>query len=84
MTPIFFEHNTADMVSPIDLILIKGKVLDDPDKQMVFIDACEYNSKDSKKYDLNPKNKDFYQRKLYCPNPPYLDFKKILLEKLNI
>ena len=84
LIPIFFEHKIADMVSTIDLILIKGKILDDPDKQMVFIDACEYNPKDSKKYVLNPKNKNFYQNKLYCPNPPYLDFKKILLDKFNI
>ncbi len=83
LIPIFFEHKIADMVSTIDLILIKGKVLDVPNKQVVFIDACEYDEKDPKKYDLDPKKKDFYKKKLYCPNPPYLNFEKILLDKLS-
>ena len=83
LIPIFFEHKIADMISTIDLILIKGQVLDDPEKRLVFINSCEYNPKDPKKYDLNPKSKDFNMKKLYCPNPPYLDFIKILKNKIN-
>lgn len=82
LIPIFFEHKIADMVSTIDLILIKGQILDNPEKRIIFIDACEYKKNNQSKQDLNPQQKDFNKLKLYCPNPPYLDFKKILLSKL--
>ena len=62
----------------IDLILIKGQVLDNPKKRLVFIDACVYNSADPEKYDLNPAQEDFNHMKVYCPNPPYLAWEKIL------
>jgi hypothetical protein len=61
----------------------KGQVLDNPGKWLVFIDSCEYNSKDPKKYDLNPSQKNFNMKKLYCPNPPYLDFIQIIKQKLK-
>ncbi len=83
LIPIFFEHKIADSLSTIDLILIKGQVLDNPKKKLVFIDSCEYNKKDPNKRELNPESKDFIYKKLYCPNPPYLDFKKLLLNSLK-
>jgi hypothetical protein len=78
LTPVFFQHKIADMISTIDLILIKGQVLDDPAKKLVFIKECIYDKNDKNKYDLNPKDPGFIQKKLYCPNPPYLEFIKYL------
>ena len=83
LIPIFFEHKIADLVSTIDLILIKGQVLDNPKKRLVFINSCMYNMKDPNKRELNPKLKDYNYKKLYCPNPPYLNFKKILFSTLK-
>lgn len=83
LIPIFFEHKIADMLSTIDLILIKGQVLDDPEKRLIFIDSCIYDKNDPDKYDLNPTFSNFNQKKLYCPVPPYLKFKKILTKKLT-
>lgn len=77
LIPIFFEYKIADMVSTIDLILIKGQVLDS-DKRQIFIDACLFNKNDPRKYDLNPESKHFNTKKLYCPYPPYLEFEKII------
>ena len=82
LIPIFFEHKIADGVSTIDLILIKGQVLDDPKKRHIFVNACEYNNNPKKK-DLDPSQQNFNFKKLYCPQPPYIDFKKIILEKLK-
>ena len=78
LIPIFFDNKIADSISTIDLILIKGQVLDDPKKRYVFIDACIYNSD---KEEFNPKSTDglkFNEKKLYCPKPPYLDFPELL------
>jgi len=82
LIPIFFEHKIADMLSTIDLILIKGQVLDDPSKKLVFIDSCQYDKNNPDKYDLNPAFANFNQKKLYCPTPPYWKFEKILKKKL--
>ena len=78
LIPIFFEHKIADMVSTIDLILIKGQVLDNPEKKYVFIDSCIYNKNNPEKYDLDPNQPYFINKKLYCPIPPYLKFEEIL------
>lgn len=78
LTPIYFQHKIADMVSTIDLILIKGQVLDHPTKKLVFIDECIYDKNDPDKMDLDPKQDHFLHNKLYCPVPPYLNFAKHL------
>jgi hypothetical protein len=81
LIPIFFEYKIADMVSTIDLILIKGQVLDS-EKRQIFIDACVYDKKDPRKQDLNPESKYFNTKKLYCPYPPYLEFEKIISKQI--
>jgi len=78
LIPIFFDHKIADSVSTIDLILIKGQVLDNPKKRCIFIDSCLYNKNDTEKQSLNPNEKNFNQKKVYCPIPPYLHFYKYL------
>ena len=78
MIPIFFGHKIADSASTIELILIKGQILDDIKKKYVFIDSCKYDKSDPNKIDLNPANKSFIQKKVYCPIPPYVHFKKYL------
>jgi len=78
LIPIFFDHKIADAVSTIDLILIKGQVLDNPKKRCIFIDSCLYDKNNPKKRLLNPDEKNFNQKKVYCPIPPYLDFDKYL------
>ena len=78
LIPIFFEHKIADMISTIDLILIKGQVLDNPDKRLVFIDACEYSKKNKFNPDFNPSQKELNYKKIYCPDPPYLFFQNII------
>ncbi len=83
LTPIFFEHKIADMISTIDLMLIKGQVLDNPEKKLVFVGACMYDKNNVEKHDLNPKIEGFIHNKIYCPNPPYIYFEKLLKEKLN-
>ena len=52
------------MQSTIDLILIKGQVLDNPELRLIFIDACEY--------------KNYNMKKINCSMNPYMNFKKIL------
>jgi hypothetical protein len=37
LIPIFFDHKIADADSTIDLILIKGQVLDNPKKYMYLL-----------------------------------------------
>jgi hypothetical protein len=76
LIPIYFEHKIADDISTIAIILIKGKVLDDKNKRVVFIKACEYDSKDIYKKDLDPKEPLY--KKVYCPVPPYMKFRKLL------
>jgi len=83
LIPVFFEHKIADMISTFDLILIKGQVLDDPDKKQVFINSCIYDKNNPLKQEFNPRSKNFIEKKLYCPRPPYLDFPKILRNKLK-
>lgn len=80
LTPLFFEHKIADMLSTIDLILIKGQVLDNPKKRQVFIDECVYDKNNPDKYDMNPNQESFNFKKIYCPSlPPYLEFQKYLI-----
>ncbi len=79
LVPIFFQHKIADFVSTIDLILIKGQVLDDPTKKFVFIKECIYDKNNPDKKDYDPKQEYFIQKKIYCPIPPYLEFKKYLM-----
>jgi hypothetical protein len=83
LIPIFFEHKIADSMSTIDLILIKGQILDDPKKRFAFIDACTYDKNKPHRSQFNPEIPNFNERKLYCPQPPYINFKKNLLEKLK-
>lgn len=80
LIPIFFDHKIADYMSTIDLILIKGQVLDNPNLRLIFVEPCDrlYSHFD---FDLNNENSDLYNI-LYCPVPPYHSFKKILEEKL--
>ena len=83
LIPIFFEHKVADMISTIDLILIKGQVLDNPDKRFVFIDSCEYSKKTNFNKEYDPKQRNFNSKKIYCPEPPYLFFQNILKKYYN-
>jgi len=78
LVPIYFQHKIADSVSTIDMILIKGQVIDDPTKRMVFIKECQYDKNDVNKTYLNPDVPDFNKIKVYCPVPPYLNFYKYL------
>ena len=74
LIPIFFDHKIADSISTIELILIKGQVLDNKDKQLIFIDECDiYNNQDP----------NYIFSRLYCPVPPYHKFEKILKEQLK-
>jgi len=76
--PIFFSHKIADSLSTIELIIVKGQVIDNPKKRYVFIDVCEYKKNDPDRYDLNPSDPNYNNKKVYCPIPPYLHFQKIL------
>lgn len=81
LTPIFFAHKIADSISTIELILIKGQVLDNPKKRYVFIDNCIYKKNDPEKEVFNPKTINgvkFNNKKIYCPKPPYLYFSELL------
>jgi len=78
LIPIFFGHKIADSVSTIDLILIKGQILDNPKLKYVFIDECQYNKKNSTKQAFNPEEKGFIYKKIYCPIPPYVKFIQLL------
>lgn len=76
LIPIFFDHKIADSLSTVELILIKGQVLDNPKLRLIFVEPCD------KLYEnITLSEQDIY-RKLYCPIPPYHLFKKILEEKL--
>ena len=74
LIPIFFDHKIADGFSTVELILIKGQVLDNPNNKLIFVNPCD------KLYD-NLSEQDLYKT-LYCPIPPYQSFKKILEENL--
>ena len=80
LIPIFFAHKIADAVSTIELILIKGQVLDNPKKRYVFIESCIYDKNNPNKTHLNPNINFFNLNKIYCPQPPYLNFHKLLLD----
>ena len=70
LIPIFFDHKIADSLSTIELILIKGQVLDNPDLKLIFVKPCD------DLYDDLPK--EYLKKMLYCPVPPYHSFLKIL------
>jgi hypothetical protein len=74
LIPIFFDHKIADTLSTVELILIKGQVLDNNNLRLIFVEPCDKLYTDMPKQDLF--------RILYCPIPPYHSFKKILEEKL--
>ena len=74
LMPIFFDHKIADTLSTVELILIKGQMLDNADKRLIFIDACEELYNDMKKDDLG--------KILYCPIPPYHLFYGLLEKNL--
>lgn len=79
LIPLYFEHKIADELSTISLVLIKGQVLDDPNKRIIFINACKYDPLNPDKFDLNPDKPFYLQKKLYCPIPPYINFSKLML-----
>lgn len=81
LIPLFFEHKIADNLSTIDIILIKGQVLDDPKKRLVFIDNCKYIKENPDKEIYNPDVANFNYRKIYCPLAPYLYFEDIIYNK---
>jgi len=74
LLPIFFDHKIADTISTVELILIKGQVLDDSSKRLIFVEPCD-------KLYSNMENEYIYKI-LYCPIPPYQNFYKLLKEKL--
>lgn len=84
LIPIFFDHKISDALSTIELVLIKGQVLDDKTKRKVFIDACEYNKEKNPFYqNFDSSKSDFNYKKLYCPQPPYIFFENILKKNLK-
>ncbi len=74
LIPVFFDHKIADAISTIELILIKGQVLDNTDLRLIFVEPCD------KLYDKYPQNEILYET-LSCPKPPYQYFLDILKEK---
>lgn len=74
LIPIFFDHKVADILSCPELILIKGQVLDNPKKRLVFIDACDIH---------DPKQERYLLKILKCPKSPYYYFEEILKKKLK-
>lgn len=79
LIPLFFEHKIADGMSTIDLILIKGQVLDNKNLRLVFIDVCEYDKEKQETNIYNPTEyKDYNNKKINCPISPYMNFEKIL------
>jgi hypothetical protein len=84
LIPIFFDHKISDSLSTIELVLIKGQVLDNKNKRKVFIDACDYNKEINPFYELFDNSKpNFIYNKLYCPQPPYIFFENILKKNLK-
>ena len=78
LIPIIFDHKIADSTSTIELIIIKGQVLDNFDKRLVFVKECQYDKNDPEKKEFDPSQKNFIHKKIYCPIPPYLNFEKYL------
>ena len=72
--PIFFDHKIADAISTIELILVKGQVLDNIDKRLIFTEPCDKLYKNITKKNLT--------ENLYCPIPPYQLFYELLKENL--
>ena len=70
LIPIFFDHKIADGLSTVELILTKGRVLDNPESRLIFVEPCDELYSDMPKQDIH--------KTLYCPIPPYHSFKKIL------
>lgn len=83
LIPIYFQHKIADALSTIDLILIKGQVLDDPTKKHVFIKECKYDPKKASTEVFNPSQENFTTRKIYCPIPPYVMYEKVISKQLK-
>lgn len=76
LIPIFFDHKIADSISTIELILVKGQVLDNPDTRLIFVEPCD------ELYNIFP-SKEILLKQLYCPKPPYHLFQNILKEQLK-
>ena len=74
LIPIFFDHKIADNYSTVELILVKGQVLDDPSKRLIFIDACDVH---------DTKQNNYLLKILECPKPPYYFWKDIIAEKIK-
>jgi len=62
-------------MSTVELILIKGQLLNNRELRLIFVEPCD-------KLYSNMNEQDLYKI-LYCPIPPYNSFKKILEEKLK-
>jgi hypothetical protein len=74
LIPIFFDHKIADLISTIELILIKGQVLDNINLRLIFVEPCDELYSDLQLENIN--------KLLYCPIPPYHSFKKLLEDNL--
>lgn len=74
LIPVFFDHKIADGLSTIELILIKGQVLDNYNNRLIFVNPCDELYENISEQNLF--------KQLYCPIPPYHSFKKILEENL--
>jgi hypothetical protein len=61
LIPLYFDYKIADMISTLEIMFIKGKVLDDPSKRIVFIKDCL-------------SGKAGLYEKMDCPVPPYKKF----------
>jgi hypothetical protein len=83
LIPIIFQHKIADAVSTIEIILIKGQVLDDPEKNIIFIRNCMYNEMNHIRKHLDPSKINYKYSKLDCPVPPYLYFPEIIHRHIN-
>jgi len=82
LTPIIFQHKIADMLSTISIVLINGQVLDNDTIRIPFIKECIYSEENNNPDLFNLENESL-QKKVYCPEPPYLFFRNILLNKLG-
>lgn len=72
--PIFFDHKISDHYSAPELILVKGQVLDNPDKRLIFVDACDIH---------DTKQERYLSKILNCPDSPYYYFYDILEKELK-
>jgi hypothetical protein len=67
LIPFHFDYKIADMLSTVEIVLVKGKVLDDPKKQIVFLKSC-----------TEAHDKTLLLKKIDCPLPPYKYYYSIL------